>query len=83
MTGDLTIALGQVPEPDEFGTKVEDEGVIEAIPNPGEKRVHSEKDPLLTKLIQLGVSIKKSGGDELVEDTHGYGWKQGKKDIVE
>ena len=57
--------------------------MVEAIPNPREKRMHFEEDSFLTKLIQLRISIEESGGDELIEDTHGYGRKQGEKNVVE
>jgi len=31
----------------------------------------------------LGISVEEAGGDELVEDAEGEGWKNGEEDIVE
>lgn len=75
MTRNPPIALWEIPEPDEFGTEIENQRVVEAIPNPGEKGMHFEEDSLLTKLIQLRISVEKSSGNELIEDAHGYRWK--------
>ncbi len=47
VAGDSAVALGEVPVPDELGDEIRDEGVIEAVENPGEKGVHLEEDTFL------------------------------------
>jgi NADPH:quinone reductase-like Zn-dependent oxidoreductase len=44
--------------------------------------MHLEEDALLAKLIELGIAVKKAGGDELIEDSHDERWKDGEEDIV-
>ncbi len=82
VAGDSAVALGEVPVPDELGDEIRDEGVIEAVENPGEKGVHLEEDTFLAELVELGVAVEEAGGDELVEDAHDERGKDGEKDVV-
>lgn len=81
--GDFAVALRQIPVPDELRGKVRDEGMVEAVQDPGPERVHFEEDSLLTELVQLWVAVEEPSGDELVENAHGQGGKESKEDIVE
>ena len=83
MARDFAVALGKVPVPDELGDKVGDERVVEAVEDPGEERVHFEKDTLLAELIELRVAVEEAGRDELIEDAEDEGGKDGEENVVE
>ena len=51
VTGYFSVALWQVPEPYEFGNEIGEQGMVEAIQDPGEKAVHFEESSLLAKLV--------------------------------
>jgi hypothetical protein len=82
MAGNATVGLWHVPEPDEFGNYIGDQGVVEAIENPTEEGVHFEEDAFLAQLVKLGITIEKAGGDELVENSHRHGWCDSEQHIV-
>ena len=45
--------------------------------------MHFEKGSFLAKLVELGIAVKKAGGDKLVKYAHDKRWKDGEEDIVE
>ena len=83
MAGYPAVILGRVPEPDEFGDKVCNERVVEAVEDPGEEGVHFEEHSSLAKLVKLGVAVEEARRNELVENTHDEGREDGEEDIVE
>lgn len=60
VTCNLAVTLWEIPVPNQLGYEVSDKGVVEAIEDPREKGMHFEKHSLLTKLIELGISVKKA-----------------------
>lgn len=83
VAGHFAVALHQIVVPDQLEEDVGKEGVVEAVEHPGEEGVHLEKDAFLAELVELRVSIEEAGRDELVEDAHHEGGKDGKEDVVE
>jgi len=83
VAGDFAVALGQVPVPDQFGNKIGDEGVVEAVEDPGKEGVHFKEDTFLAELVELGIAVEEAGGDELVEDAQDEGGEDGEEDVVE
>ena len=83
VAGDLAVGLRGVVEPDGFREEVGEEGVVEAVADPGEEGVHAEEGALLAEAVELRVAIEEAGGDKLVEDAHDQGRKDGEEDIVE
>lgn len=57
--------------------------MVEAIEDPGEEGVHLEEDALLPELVELRVAVQQAGRDELVEDAHDEGGKDGEEDVIE
>jgi len=49
---------------------VGDDGMVEAVADPGPEGVHSKECAFLSELVKLGVAIEEPGADELVEDAH-------------
>lgn len=45
--------------------------------------MHFEKGPLLSKLIELWVTVEETGRDELVKNPHHDRGKKGEEDVVE
>lgn len=82
MAGDFAVALREVPVPDELGDEICDEGVVEAVEDPGEEGVHLKEDAFLAELVELGVAVEEAGGYELVEDAHDEGGEDGEEDVV-
>jgi hypothetical protein len=78
----LAITLRKIVVPNQLGCKVQQERMVEAIKNPGEERMHLEKDTFLSELIKLGISIEEAGRDELIKDSHDKWRKDGKEDVV-
>ena len=56
--------------------------MVEAIEDPGEEGVHFEEHAFLAEAIELRVAVEEPGGDELVEDSHYDGGKDGEEDVV-
>lgn len=82
MARDLAVALGEVILPDVDRSEVEDQGMIEAVQDPGEEGMHLEEDSLLAQSIELRIAIEEAGVDELIEDAHGKGREDGEEDVV-
>ena len=57
--------------------------MVEAVGYPEEERVHFEEDAFLPELVELGIAVEETGGDELVEYAHDEGWEESEEDIVE
>ena len=77
------VRLGLIRVPDAFGQDVGEQRMEEAVDDPADKGVVSEKDVLLPKSIELRISVEESRRDELIEDAHGEGRRHGEEDIVE
>lgn len=83
MTSNLAIALGKVIEEDQLGHNVEQKRMVKSVGDPGPKTVFLEKHSFLTELVELGISIEKTGRDVLIANTHGERRQHGEKDVVE
>ncbi len=60
MTSNLAIAQRQIIPPDELRRDIQNEGMVEAIRDPGEEGVHLEEGILLSELVKLWVSIQQA-----------------------
>ena len=70
MTPNLAVAHVQIVIKDEPRDDESEQGMIEAIEDPGEERMHAEEGTFLAKLIELRVAVKEAGRNELVKDAH-------------
>ena len=57
--------------------------MVEAVKNPCEECVHSEKNAFLAKLVELRVAIEETSRNELIEDTHCDRRCYGEKNVVQ
>lgn len=55
----------------------------EPIQDPGPEAVFLEEETLLAQLVQLRIPVQQSGGNVLVEDSHGKWRQHGKEHVVE
>lgn len=83
VTGRLAVGLDQVVPEEEHGDEEDDEGMVEAVGDPRDKRVHLEEDTPLRELVQLGVSVEEACGNELIEYAQDERRHHRKDDVVE
>jgi len=83
MAADCAVVQDQVAAVDGGGDIVDDEGVVEAVADPGPEGGHAEEDGRLREAVELRVAVEEAGGDELVEDAEGEGREDGEEDVVE
>jgi hypothetical protein len=57
--------------------------VVEAVGNPRPETVPLEEHSFLSELVQLGISVQKSSGDELITDSHRKWRENREEDVVE
>lgn len=57
--------------------------MVKTIGDPSPEVSNSEEYTLLAELIELGISIQQSGGDELIHDAERKWRKNGEDDVEE
>jgi len=77
------IAQHKIAAVDGRGDVVDNQGMVEAVADPGPEGGHAEEDATLGEGVELGVAVEEAGGDELVENAEGEGGKDGEEDVVE
>jgi len=83
VTGSLAIGCGEIPEENELGDDVENQGVEKSVQDPSPKAVFLEEDTLLAQLVELRVAVKQPSGDVLIEYSHGERRQDGEEHVVE
>ena len=83
VAGDFAVAEDAVVEEEVAAEDVGQDGVVEAVGDPGPEGVHAEEEALLCELVELWVAVEQACRDKLVEDTNGERREEGEEHIVE
>lgn len=83
MAGGLAVTLNEVAIPKELAEDVEDQRVVRGVDDPLARDSELEEVVLLAHHVELRVTVKEPGGDELVKDTKSQRGQDSEEDVVQ